>query len=43
MTDRETGSDALERAKTTVGQSEYPADSSDTVCSGDIPWWDGLR
>lgn len=43
MTGRETGSDALERAKTTVRWSENLADPSDTVCSDYIPWWDGLR
>ena len=35
MTGRETGSDALERAKTTVRWSENLADPSDTVCSDD--------
>lgn len=43
MAGRETGSDALERAKTTVRWFRNPADPSDTVCSDNIPWWDGLR
>ncbi len=25
------------------GGLKNPADPSDTVCSDDIPWWDGLR